>query len=1796
MTQKPPSPKPDEATLSPLKRALLALERMQARVAELERGAQPAPIAIIGGACRFPAGATSLDAYWRMLRDGVDAIRDVPRDRWDPARYAHLLESPQELRWGGFLDNVDAFDAAFFNISPREAKHLDPQQRLLLEVAWEAFESATLAPDRLAGSRTGVFVGICTSDYLHMHLRRDPSEIDAYMGTGNALAVAAGRLSYYFGLRGPSLAVDTACSSSLIALHQAVQSLRRGETDLALAGGVNVILLPEIAITFSRARMLAADGRCKTFDARADGFVRSEGCGLVVLRRLDDALAAGDPILAVVRGTAANQDGRSNGLTAPNGPSQVDVLRAALADAGVPPASIDYVEAHGTGTRLGDPIEVQALLEVFGASRRPDRPLWLGSVKTNLGHLEAAAGIAGVLKTALALRHRALPPHLHLLELNPHLRDVAGRIAIPKTRCAWPGSGPELLAGVSAFGISGTNAHAILGSPPAEPEAAPSPARPRLFTLSARDPAALCELAARTAEALDPCSPEGFADACFTSQLGRAHLEHRAAIVAEAKAVVTAALRDLSTTGAHADLVQGETSSTEPLAPVFVFPGQGAQFPGMGRELFAAEPVFRSALERFGRLVDEHLDRPLLDVLFGSDAEALLGATANTQPALLAVELALAELWASWGVRPAAVLGHSVGAYAAACIAGILDPADALRLVAARGRLMQERCERGATAAALAGPDRVAAILREAGIEGVEIAAINGPDNVAVAGTSRAIQAASAALARAGVDVRLLPVSHAFHCRLVDPMLPPFAALCRELRHAAPAVPFVSDTTGEWQTALDGDAWVRHVRAPVRFGDGLRTLSAAGHRVFLEVGPGSSLSAIGRRTFDDAHTFVPSFRRSGDALSHAVRALATLYVRGASPRWEALHEPGRRRRSELLPHYPFQRQRHWMAPASTPRRIEGHPLLGPARGLADGQTCFEAEIDAERLPGVASDHVVFGAALVPGVALLEAMDSAARALLGAEAYAVEDVSIHKALLLPASGSRILQSLAAPLSPDRSSFRIFSRALVGQGTSPWTEHASATLARARAKAEPVDIDSLRRQAPTSVSGERFYTKLLRKIGGDGPRPGATHQRLTTLWVDRAEAAGRFDAATIPRPRDGAFGVAPLFLGLDACFQLVEAIRMHTPGCDDEALYLPVRVESMQVHGAGPPAWVHVRLDAAPRPTDELIRGDALALDEAGAPLAVLRGFWLKRATAEAVARLVAQEAPRVCSLRYVPVTPPPRADLEGSRWLVCGAGAALAGELCGALHARRASASVVAASSSLRDALAGEPAHGSAVVLWVLPDAPADDRTPHVRAEQLCADLLPAIQALAVAEGAYRFWLVVPAGDAASAAAAGLARTLAWEHPRAWGGVVEVDTRTPASLGLLVDALAAEVPEDHLSVDSAGLQAARMIDLTQASKASASPSPPLGASPGPRPTAWRASPDATYIVAGGLGALGGAVARRLADRGARHIVLVGRDARSADEAIAELGRRGASARFVAADLADRAALRAALEPVLGASPPARGFVHAAGALDDGVLVNLTPERLTSVMRAKAAGAANVHALIGHQPLDFLVFFSSATAVFGAPGQGNYGAANAFLDAFARQIAASGGAARSVAWGPWASAGMAARRASTGALSIRGLAPLDPEVALDTLESILAGNEPSCVVLPPDLAPLSAAHPLAPRASLLRGLVAPPLAAPPPPRGGADPGRPARPREALLALVAAVLGGGDMPLDPARPLAAHGMDSLMAVELRDRIAQTFGVRVTLVELLAEITLDALVERVQALLHETAAGEDELEEITV
>jgi acyl transferase domain-containing protein/NADP-dependent 3-hydroxy acid dehydrogenase YdfG len=1229
--------------MSPKRLALLAVQLKE----ELDATKARAPLAIIGMACRFPGGADDPRRYWELLAEGRDAIREVPADRWDiDAFFDPDPDAPARMsaRAGGFLDRIDGFDPPFFSITPREAQTMDPQQRLLLEVSWEALEHAGVAPAALLGSPTGVFIGVCNSDHFQRVLGRGMEEIDAYLASGNAHSVAAGRISYFLGLQGPALAIDTACSSSLVALHVACQSLRSGESRIAIAGGVNVMCSPETTVALTKAHMLAPDGRCKTFSAAADGFSRGEGCGVLVLKRLADAVADGDRVLALVRGTASNQDGRSGGLTVPNGPAQEAVIRAALADAGLSPADIDYVEAHGTGTTLGDPIEVKALAGALGPGRRD--PLLIGSVKTNFGHLESAAGVAGVMKVVLSLMHERIPRHLHFAQPSPHIAWAEYPVSVTADGRDWPRGPRRRLAGVSSFGFSGTNAHVILEEAPAPSTNAPALAlaieRPlHCLPLSARTGEALTELAGSAERALEQADIN-LADAAHTAGVGRSHFSERLAVVAGDATEARAALGAARNGAPHPALHRGVAVAGSTPEVVFLYTGQGSQYPGMGRLLYDTLPVYREIIDKCdAALGADASGRTLKSVLAPGPTEgAPIHETTWTQPALFALEYALTQVWRSWGVEPAAVIGHSVGEYVAACVAGVFTMEEGLRLIAERGRLMQALPPGGMMAAIFAPRAEVEAAVATMP-DRVAIAAVNAPDSVVISGESAGVEALLASFAQQNVQGHKLFVGLAGHSPLVEPALPAMEAASRAVTMRAPNIPVAWNVTGGDPLpggAPDAVYWRRHLREPVRFADGIASLHRQGYRTFLEVGPHPVLMALAQRSLPGAEQgtwFHTSLRRGKDDWAELYASLADLYVHGAPVDWAGVDRPYARRRV-TWPSYPFQRKRFWITPGGGARRApaaRGGQLVGER--LPTATPVWQTTLSPASAHYLAEHHVG-GAVLVAGPVFLELAQAAARELHGPALRAVRGFAVREALVLPDEGRTVETHLTE--APDGTlAFSIHSRA--ADGTGEWLQHASGQLVRPGALTAAA--------APTDVGPAADCAAYYERLADLGIELGPSFRSLAE--ARRRDGAVLATVALAPACEDDPVTWAHPAL-LDGALQAVGLAVPASAGGGD--VYLLSEIDHIELVAPLPARFsCHARLHAADGSTragPAEWRADVTLAAPDGTIIGALGGVCLRRASREALARF--GSAPAAEGIHYrvnwepAPLAPAPAAAL------------------------------------------------------------------------------------------------------------------------------------------------------------------------------------------------------------------------------------------------------------------------------------------------------------------------------------------------------------------------------------------------------------------------------------------------------------------------------------------------------------------------------------------------------------------------
>ena len=1231
------------------------------------------PIAIVAVACRFP-GAPDPEAYWELLSGGVDAIREIPGDRFDVDEYYDPdPEAPGKIytRYGGYLESIDGFDPEFFGISPREAVWMDPQQRLMLEIAWEGLERAGYSPASLRGSRSGVFVGVAANEYSQLLGANSVETIEAHFITGNALNVIAGRVAFALGLEGPAMAVDTACSASLVAVHQACQALHSGDCDMALAGGVNVLVSPASIVATSRARMLSPDGRCKTFDAAANGYARSEGCGILVLKRLSDAERDGDTICAVIRGSAVNQDGASSGLTVPNGGAQQRLIAATLARAGLVGGDVDYLEAHGTGTSLGDPIEVQAAAAAYGVGRDANRPLLIGSAKSNIGHLESAAGIAGLIKVVLSLQHGVLPQNLHFENPSPNIPWASLPVRVVDKAIPWQPNGRPRRAGTSSFGFSGTNAHVLIEEAPTpEPSAGPPKLAPKpastdepvsVLPLSARSPEALVALAQSYAAWLETHPDVDVTDVSFTAGVGRAHFDHRAALVVDSVQGARELLVGLAENRVGPGAVRGVCG--DPPKTAWFFTGQGSQYPGMARELFDTEPVFAETVTRCAEAVDGMLSRPLLEVLFeadsdtGGDGVKTVGHTSLAQPALFAIEMGLARLWQSWGIEPDVVLGHSVGQYAAACVAGVFSLEDGARLMAERGRLFGSLPEGGRMVAVFADAQLVERGADE--FPRISVAAYNGPNTV-LSGPGADLERIVAKLTGDGVRCTWLDTSHAFHSELLEPVLDEFESYAKGFEFAVPTLPLVCNRTGAVLTAetpLDAQYWRRHSRQPVQFAESVKTVAQLGCSALMEIGPQPVLTNAAMQAWPDssaAPQAVVCLRKGTDARRQIAEALAAVYVAGHRPNFAALHHQPRRRCE--LPTYPFQRRRFWPKTVDI-RGVDGQGvvesgILGSAKDLASGDTVYTGRWSVRSQPWL-SHHVIYGTVVVPGATY------AAMALAAAGAPAqVREVFFYEPIILPEKASREVQLTLRPLEDGGgSTFQVHSRPY-GERDAEWSLNADGQIVTSidDASESTESIDAACERLSRTRPQQLFDTFADMELTW-GPTWSTS---LKSLWAGDGEAVGDVAIGDELAEQLGSEPIHPVLLDLctGVAFPAFPAVLAATEeGGPMADLFLPLRYGRVTLRERMPKRfYCRARWQSGSAESETQVF-DLDFVDRDGHQLGEIRDFAVKRAPREALLRGLGGDATRNLYTLGWQETPPPAessaAKSGDGPWLIAG---------------------------------------------------------------------------------------------------------------------------------------------------------------------------------------------------------------------------------------------------------------------------------------------------------------------------------------------------------------------------------------------------------------------------------------------------------------------------------------------------------------------------------------------------------------
>jgi phthiocerol/phenolphthiocerol synthesis type-I polyketide synthase D len=1727
------------------------------------------PVAVVGIGCRFPGGVVGPQSYWKLLTNGEDAISQVPADRWDAEEFYDpdpFAPGRMASKWGGFLADVAGFDADFFGISPREAEAMDPQQRVLLEVAFEALEHSGIVPDRLGGTRTAVMAGVYYTEYQSASVA-DPDGIDAYCATGNAHSITVGRIAYSLGLRGPAVAVDTACSSSLVAVHLACQSLRLRESDLALAGGVNLILRPETQLALSKWGMLSPRGRCHAFDAGADGFVRGEGAGMVVLKRLTDAVRDGDRVLAVVRGSAVNSDGRSNGLTAPNAPAQRDVITRALRSADVAASSVNFVETHGTGTALGDPIEFDALAAVYG---RGDGQCALGAVKTNFGHLEAAAGIAGFIKAVLSVQRGHISPNLHFQQWNPAIDPAGTRLFVPTETAPWPDTDGPRRAAVSSFGIGGTNAHVVIEQGPEPGQVAQEtgpPDKPAVSTLvvSGKSAARVASAAGMLADWMDAeGAAVGLADVAHTLNHHRARYGRGATVCARDRGQAVAGLRALAA-GVPAPGVVLPHERRPGSGTVFVYSGQGSQWAGMGRALLADEPAFATAVADLEPTFIEQTGFSLQQML--SAGEAPVGID-RIQPVLVGMQLALTALWGSYGVEPDAVIGHSMGEVTAAVVAGALTTAQGLQVIATRSRLMSRLSGQGAMA--LVELDVAGCQELIAGYPDCAVAVHASPRQTVIAGPPQQVDAMVAVVDAQGRLARRVEVDVASHHQTVDPILPELRSALSGLAPSTPKIPLIG-TTVHTGGKFDADYWVANLRTPVRFSE---AVAAAGvdHGTFIEVSPHPLLTHALTESLEpvssgrDTHVIATLNRDHDDTLTFHTQ-LTT--VRPPSDE-EAEPADGTGRLVDIPP-TPWLHTKYWVANRVGTGLSGAHPLLGIHIEIPSGRDhVWQADVGTEPISWLA-DHKVHGQPVMPAAAFAEIALAAGSQALGlpATAIGVHRLDVDQMLPLDSHTQLTTQLIRHPDNVDSDSrVEIYSRSARGD----WRRHAVA-----RVDVATGDGPTRRADPPaeggTLVSPADFYTALR--------RTGAQHGQAFAALTRIVRRPGGSSECEIVLPDQAAlhrgYRIHPVML--DAALQgLAAAMPAESLTEAAESTYLPVSLGIIRVFGdVGRRARCYAELESLDDDGAGML-GRVTLTDDAGNPTAEISDVYLRRVQRRAVPLPLGQKlfdsvwvqapdpadtaAPESASGSWLVLTHEPDAGNIAQEFIDRFASPTrrvLSADLC--------DESAVLEAFAETAAQAELPPTGVIIFVEGHPFEGTDAGGALARARDLVEAISTTVRA--IVSGWHgtspRLWLATrnglavddgESGDPAIGALRGLIRVLAYEHPDLRASLVDVDAAGDAVAALTTE-LRSCGRDDVIAWRGERRAVERLVRATLGER-----------KPGPVVRS-----DGSYIITGGLGGIGMVVAGWLADQGAGRIVLNGRSRPSEEQqkSLTDLEGR-AEVAAVTGDISAPGVAERLVSAAEQTGLALRGVVHAAAVLDDKLVTTLSGESLEHVWTPKAAGALRLHEATASRQLDWWAGFSSAASLLGSPGQAAYACANAWLDALVAWRRASGLAAIAINWGQWADVGIAR------SLTLGVLDPITPAEGIEALEELLATDLTRVGVARLRVDRAAAAFPEIHQIGYFATLVEElDTVTDGQDWEGLDALRDADPAEAsriaigrLRTRISAIMGYPESAIDADRPLTELGMDSLMAVRIRNVVGGDFGVEPSVALLLQGVTL--------------------------
>ncbi len=1671
------------------------------------------PIAIIGIGCRFP-GAKDPESFWQLLRDGVDMISEVPADRWNKQAFYHpdpSVPGKSISSWGGFLENIDQFDPFFFGISPIEAKYMDPQQRLLLELSYEALDSTGKTKENLSSTKTGVFIGISLNEYSQLQFG-DPSMITSHSGTGNALSIAANRISYFFNFHGPSMAIDTACSSSLTAVHLACQSIRSGECSMALAGGVNMILSPAHSIAFTKAGVLAPDGRCKTFDAGANGYVRGEGGGVIVLKSLSSALADGDPIQAIILSSAMGQDGRTNGLMAPSQEGQEEMLREAYKAAGVSPDSVQYVETHGTGTLLGDSMEAKALGKVIGTDRK-NGPCAIGSVKTNIGHLEAAAGIAGLIKVILSLKNRTIPPSLHYHSPNPHIPFDELKLRVNSELNSWPSdSDHPALAGVSSFGFGGTNVHVIVSEAISykkdekeKKQIDSTYSNCFLLPLSAHSPDALHPLADSFIELLADDSDITANDICYAASARRSQYDYRLAVVGNSRNELHNNLQAFIRREQNPNVIIGSGVAHRLPKLAFVFSGQGGQWFGMGRELLKQEPVFYKAIERIDQIIQKNFSWSLTDELCAERSVSRLGEIDVVQPVLFAIQIALAELWQSWGIKPDAVVGHSMGEVASAYIAGVLSLEDAIKIVCSRSQLLKKLRGKGSMIVTELSPAQAKEVLNGYDKE-IAIAVFNSPSSTVLSGDTETINKVKDSLARQNLFCKLVNVDVASHSPQIDLLRSDMYKVLEGLDPQPATLPIYSTVTGARANDLNfnADYWIDNLRKPVLFSDAIGQLFDDGYSTFIEIGPHPVLLSSIQQSLQSRNrkvSLLPSLRREEPERQILFGSLGKLYTEGFSIDWKNIYPNGGKYVN--LPLIPWQRQRYWTDTKSSRSKNSWHwdknvhPLLGERMNLANSPSTFiwQPVFDDEILNFLA-DHKIENEIVFPAAGYIEMALQAAKETSINNTHELSDLVIKESMILQSEKPGSVQVILSPAEDGSFIFNVYSRTVPDEN---WILHATTNFIQNQKADDRIAFtgasrDVIRQQCTSQFTSEEFYQAL----HSHGIQYGPGFRAVQNIWSKGDESLGLISLPGSLQHDSDLYQIHPALL--DACLQVLAATQINS---SEYNLYIPTGCKLIRFFSKpGKLIWSHVALRSVPSSSKDVLIADIILSDSNSQIVAELIGFSLQR-TSRRIRNLLSQKDTWLYRLEWQVQKHPAVSSFtfqKGKNWLIFADDQGFGEELAKQLETSGDQCQLLFFKDTFNDI---KSVHEDAFLevvekqlknissslygiihLWSLSTPhPSENNSEFADQTQMhgCNSVLYLVQSLAKRLAVMpKLWLVTRGAQSVNSdeyiaveqsALWGLGKVISFELPELKCIRIDLDRlqSIAESIPLLVKQISTDDREDQIALRDGTRYVLRLLPFTN--------------------KAWFSTPatlfraDSTYLITGGMGGLGLKTAEWMVRKGARHLVLLGRNEPSplAMNIVEKMRDEGIEIFIAQADVSDAAQLKKVFDKIEISMPMLRGVIHEAGILDDGAILNLNAERMRKVMAPKVEGTWNLHNATLNLPLDFFVLFSSAVSVLGSPGQANYAAASSYLDAMAHFRCNLRLPAISINWGPWAEVGLAAEtieKLKDGNASNQHLIKvIKIDEGLEILEQLLSESTPQVMVLPFDLKNLIELYPTA-----------------------------------------------------------------------------------------------------------------------